>query len=65
MNEFGWGIFHVDHLVPVTNPLVCSLHVHTNLRVASAVENRAKGNWLWPQMPLMDWSTMDLLLASR
>lgn len=34
----------VDHVVPLKNPLVCGLHVETNLRVVPRKVNAAKGN---------------------
>jgi hypothetical protein len=34
----------VDHIVPLTHPLVCGLHVEANLRVVPHRVNAAKGN---------------------
>jgi hypothetical protein len=63
MNELGWGVVYtVDHLVPLTSPLVCGLHVHCNLAVVAHLENSRKGNSIWPGMWPMDWGTLDLLL---
>jgi len=35
---------HVDHLVPLTHPDVCGLHVHYNLAAVPSWFNVAKGN---------------------
>lgn len=35
---------HVDHIVPLTNDLVCGLHTQANLRVVLGVENMRKRN---------------------
>jgi hypothetical protein len=43
----------VDHIVPLISPLVCGLHVESNLRIITAKKNRAKGNRHWPDMPEM------------
>lgn len=43
--------WHVDHIVPLQSPLVCGLHVESNLRVITASENVRKLNRYWPDMP--------------
>lgn len=48
--EFG-QVFHVDHVVPLTSPIVCGLHWHGNLAVIPATENQRKSNRRWPDMP--------------
>lgn len=35
---------HVDHIIPISHPLVCGLHCLANLRVITAEENRHKYN---------------------
>lgn len=35
---------HVDHIVPLNSPVVCGLHVETNLCVMFAEDNIRKGN---------------------
>ena len=45
---FEW---QVDHIVPLKSKLVCGLHVEDNLRVIPAVQNWAKNNKHWPDMP--------------
>ena len=35
---------HVDHVIPITHPLVCGLHVHNNLQLLTKAENSSKNN---------------------
>ena len=41
----------VDHIVPLTSPIVCGLHCSDNLQVITELENARKGNLWWPNMP--------------
>lgn len=43
--------FEVDHVVPLSHPLVCGLHCEANLQILPASANRSKGNRYWPDMP--------------
>lgn len=41
----------VDHIVPLSHPLVCGLHVEYNLSPVTDKYNFAKRNHTWPDMP--------------
>lgn len=42
---------HVDHIVPLTSPLVQGLHCEFNLQILPAQDNIGKRNRYWPNMP--------------
>jgi 5-methylcytosine-specific restriction endonuclease McrA len=49
--------FEVDHIVPMSSPHVCGLHVWANLQLLTKQENIRKGNREWPDQwePVDDW----------
>jgi len=46
--EAGYVKYHVDHVIPMHHPLVCGLHVETNLQIILATVNERKGNSFTP-----------------
>lgn len=46
---FPW---EVDHVVPLRGVIVCGLHCEANLQVVPRGVNKAKGNRVWPDMPV-------------
>lgn len=44
LTEMTGILFHVDHIIPLSNDLVCGLHCYDNLQILPYYENCAKGN---------------------
>ena len=52
----------VDHVVPLSSPHVCGLHVWANLQLLEKTENIRKGNREWPDQwePVDAWREVGL-----
>lgn len=50
------GAFHVDHIVPLVNDLVCGIHIPCNLQILSREDNLSKNNKFIPYIEKYDES---------
>ncbi len=46
---------HVDHIYPLCSPLICGLHIASNLRILPALDNMQKSNHEWPGHEQLDF----------
>lgn len=53
----------VDHIVPISHPLVCGLHTEHNLQLVTRDYNQYKGNKYWTNMPTYSASDYEELYA--
>lgn len=61
LNRNGGVRMAVDHIVPLNNPVVCGLHIISNLRIITASENSKKKNKLIPDMSIAPTNANGLL----
>ena len=52
----------IDHIVPLSSPLVCGLHNEFNLELIEYSYNEAKSNNWWPMMWNEQTAMFDLLM---
>ena len=53
MSKLDDILYHVDHIIPLSHPLVCGLHTEDNLRIITSEENHKKTNKLLDEVYLL------------